>query len=98
MLAAVGLFGSATAFGESRKFEQAVRLTASPSAAATIRILRIVCSLWLAVEADGDDERSSQRQVEVVRGTDLFIGSGDVRFRIETRVLRPGVQVPTGEA
>src|SRR5690348_17124697 len=99
MLAAVGLFGSATAFGASRKFEQPASDTARPSpAAATIRIMRIVCSLWLAVEAHGDHERAGERQVEVIRRANLLVRAGDVGLRIESRVLGPRVQVAPRDA
>src|SRR5690348_10075999 len=94
VVACVGLFGSATAFSESRKLLQPVG-TASPTipANAAYFMIRIREFSRLAVEAHRDDERPGEREVEVIGGADLLERTGDVGFRIETLVLRPRFQV-----
>src|SRR5258705_7243892 len=96
--ALVGAFGSFTAFDASRKLlhPAAPARRDSPSNNALCRITsRLPLS---AVEAHGEHEGARLRQVEVVRAAAPADRAAEVRLGIEARVLRPRLQVASGDA
>src|ERR1051325_11324476 len=93
----VGAFGSSVRPGPVRKLSQAVDATATSSAASALRVKTVfMVAPALAVQGDGEHERTRLRIVEVIHSPQADLRPGQVGFGVDPGVLGPRLQVATG--
>src|SRR6266545_2314429 len=96
-VAVVGLFGSFVSPSPVRKGLHAPMTRPTLASASATGKDRFMIASRLAVEGEGDVERARLRVIEVINPRDGRDGAAQARLRVVPAVLRPGIQVATGD-